>query len=712
MNLLISSRWIPNGNNNSPIRQKQAYNEIMIGNSKHKLISVLLLCFIVFLIAGCDNSIPEAKYSITFDANGGSWPEGTEIVVEVPAGNPIWDSRPAVPERSGFNFSGWFSDKAAVKPYDPNSIVSSDAVLYAGWSRHSVYRVEFDTEGGSTLAPQLVSSGNHLTRPEDPEKKGYIFYGWSLDGSDTLFDFATPIRSSITLHAIWKEARNIVFAYSLPSSLDSKVSLSAIPGAETIENGKTIESPEVSLSYNGTSFNFLGWFEKDSAVPFDFSSAIERDVTLYAKWEEYAISGSGEYIVYSEAGLLKWAEEGSGKSCTLIADIKLSEDWVPIGSEASPYNAVFDGNSHEISSLKISGDGDYHGLFGFVGSSGSVKNLTITGIGIYGSDAAGGIAGENLGRIENCHTYGTIQETGIAGGGIAGRNRGTIADCSSDTDIKSFGDAGGISGVSYGIIDTCTASGTISGEYAIGGISGLNLDGGKISSSIFSGQVTDGYYAGGIAGCNDTGSTISECSFTGRINDMDWYIGGIAGLNSQNSIIEKCSSSGEIIGVSETGGIVGHNYAGSIYASSFSGTLSSETIGGGIAGISLGPVEACYFSGTVNCREIAGGIVGHNQFHKVTACYSTGKITGTTTIGSIVGQNERGTIASCYWQGDSTLSGTGLNHSETPVDIHRVPDESTWEEAMIDMNKALSGTPYAYSSNAGDEKLPLIITEY
>ena len=701
--------WQKRKINNHIFVQKRVYNEIMTENSKHKLISILLSCFIVFLIAGCDSSIPEAKCSITFNANGGSWTDGTEVVIEVPQGSLIWDSRPEVPKRSGFNFCGWFSDKAATKPYDPNSIVSSDTVLYAGWSRHSVYRVEFDTDGGSTLAPQLVSSGNRLIRPDDPEKEGYIFYGWSLDGSDILFDFETPIRSNITLHAVWKEARNIAFAYDLPSSLDGNVELSALPSPETIEDGKTIESPAVSLSYNGTSFRFLGWFEKDSNEPFDFSSAIDRDITLYAKWEEYAISGTGEYIVYSESGLLKWADEGSGKSCTLIADIKLSADWIPIGSEEAPYNTIFDGNNHKISVLRISGDEDYHGFFGFVGSSGIVKNLTITEIEIYGSDSAGGIAGENLGRIENCHTYGTIQETGIAGGGIAGRNRGTIANCSSDADLKSFGDAGGISGVNYGILDACSASGTISGEYAIGGVSGLNLDGGSISSALFSGQIADGYYAGGIAGCNDTGSTISECSFTGRINDMDWYIGGIAGLNSQSSVIEKCSSSGEIIGISETGGIVGHNYAGFIYASSFSGTLSSETIGGGIAGISMGPVEACYFSGTVECNDIAGGIVGTNQFYKITACYSTGKISGNTTVGSIAGQNERGTITACYWQNESTLSGTGLNHSETPVDIHRVPDEATWEEAMTDMNRALSDSKYAYSSNTGDAKMPLII---
>ena len=167
-------------------------------------------------------------HSVTFDANGGHWADGTsEFSAEVPDGAPIWDYRPDVPARGGYSFAGWFADKAASDPYDPDSLVTSDATLYAGWSKNTVYRITFDTEGGSSLAPQLVPEGRTARQPQNPEKAGYAFIGWSLDGT-SLFSFSTPIRSNMTLHAIWKEAKRIAFSFDLPASLDNEVSKKAL----------------------------------------------------------------------------------------------------------------------------------------------------------------------------------------------------------------------------------------------------------------------------------------------------------------------------------------------------------------------------------------------------------------------------------------------------------------------------------------------------
>ena len=681
--------------------------------SRKFCINLVLIIGIAVLVSACDPPhIEPAMHSVTFDANGGHWADGTsEFSAEVPDGAPIWDYRPDVPARGGYSFAGWFADKAASDPYDPDSLVTSDATLYAGWSKNTVYRITFDTEGGSSLAPQLVPEGRTARQPQNPEKAGYAFIGWSLDGT-SLFSFSTTIRSNMTLHAIWKEAKRIVFSYDLPASLDKTALLSEVPDAMDIPYGETVGSlPSVSLSYGGTEFRFLGWFEKGSDEPFDPSATIDRNIALHGRWEEYAISSSGGYIVYGESGLETWSASSPSLSCTLIADITLAGEWTPIGSSSVPYSAVFDGNGHIISGLMIASDSDHNGLFGYIGESGTVRNLMLSGISIKGSDSAGGIAGENLGRIENCHISGTLEESGIAEGGIAGRNRGTITGCSSSAISHGNGDAGGIAGINYGIIENCTGSGTISGEYVIGGIAGLNADGAVITECSFSGQVTDGYYAGGIAGCNDNGSSISKCSFTGSISDMDWYIGGIAGLSSQESVIRECSSSGVIIGKEEAGGIVGYNFAAYVYASSFSGSVGSNTICGGIAGISLGPMIGCYSSGTVRCNSTAGGIAGINRLQEMAACYSTGIVSGGDTVGTIAGLNEKGTITACFFSGNEGMESLGRNIATASVDTERIDGDTTWEDAMADMNKALSGNGYSYILNTGEDKetFPLII---
>ena len=192
---------------------------------------------------------------------------------------------------------------------------------------------------------------------------------------------------------------------------------------------------------------------------------------------------------------------------------------------------------------------------------------------------------------------------------------------------------------------------------------------------------------------------------------MDWYIGGIAGLNSLESTIELCTSSGNITGKDEAGGIVGYNFAGYVYACSFSGTVHSDTICGGIAGISMGLLEACYSSGTVSADNTAGGIAGINRFHEMTGCYSTGNTTATDKAGNIAGLNENASISASYWQNDNDLQGIGSSMSSKTVDVYEIGDEHTWENAMSNMNTAISGSGFRYIINTGEgaERTPLKI---
>ena len=684
----------------------------MIQNKNHLNIFILIvIALTVFFMASCDgNPVPEQKHQVIFDANGGKWNDGSIFTVEIADGEPIWDYRPSVPHRSGYNFKGWYSDKTATKPYDPNSVITEDTILYAGWTKHRVYKVTFEAEGGTAVAPQLVSRGGKVPEPASPEKDGYAFAGWTMDtATGILFDFSTPITSNITLYAIWKEARTITFSFDLPATLNPDAVLSPIPEPIKAIEGETANSPAVTLEYNGTRFRFLGWFESGKETPFDFSQPVENDVKLTAKWEDYAISANGTFITYNESGLIKWASTAS--SCMLIADITLTEDWTAVSSAASPYSAIFDGNNHTITGLNIAEDTGHQGFFSYIGTNGYMKNLLITSSHIKGSDSSGTIAGENKGRIENCHVSGSVEESGIASGGIAGYNRGTIINCSAIITAKGNGDVGGISGVNYGTIESCQASGTIAGEYAIGGITGLNTNNARIISTVFSGTIADGYYAGGIAGCNDLSSMISSCVFSGTIEDNDWYIGGIAGLNSQESVIENCTSAGNITGKEETGGVVGYNFAASVYGSSFSGNVSSNTIAGGIAGISMGPVEGCYASGTIKCNSTGGGITGINRFHEMTGCYFTGSVQSGEKGGIITGLNEKADIILCCWQGKTKISTIGENLPASQVSIYEISSGYSWDDAMSEMNNALSSSAFTYEKNTGENsaEFPLII---
>ncbi len=69
----------------------------------------------------------------------------------------------------------------------------------------SVYKVSFDTDGGSAVATQYIDPNDKATKPADPTKAGDTFVKWVKvkNGTETDWDFNTPVTENITLRAKW-----------------------------------------------------------------------------------------------------------------------------------------------------------------------------------------------------------------------------------------------------------------------------------------------------------------------------------------------------------------------------------------------------------------------------------------------------------------------------------------------------------------------------
>lgn len=61
--------------------------------------------------------------------------------------------------------------------------------------------VSFKTNGGTIIQDVSVKKGNKVKEPEAPEKRGYTFDGWYLDGKK--YDFKSEVKGDITLVAKW-----------------------------------------------------------------------------------------------------------------------------------------------------------------------------------------------------------------------------------------------------------------------------------------------------------------------------------------------------------------------------------------------------------------------------------------------------------------------------------------------------------------------------
>ena len=100
--------------------------------------------------------------TVTFDSNGGS------DLSPVYVGNGGHVLEPAAPTRSGYTFTGWYSDADLTTAWDFDAdTVSGDMTLYAGWRVNSTPSPSHPTPGITVEDPA------HGTVTVDPQKPGY-----------------------------------------------------------------------------------------------------------------------------------------------------------------------------------------------------------------------------------------------------------------------------------------------------------------------------------------------------------------------------------------------------------------------------------------------------------------------------------------------------------------------------------------------------------
>ncbi len=391
--------------------------------------------------------------------------------------------------------------------------------------------------------------------------------------------------------------------------------------------------------------------------------------------------------------------KGEGEYFRITNDIDLSStygrgktSWTPIGSSSVPFRGTLDGGGHKISGLYISdsaslfgflfnplsGNSPCQGLFGSIGESGTVMNLSVTGSIKCTADYAGIIAGKCDGRIYNCFAAGDITANGRSVsvgdpsdiphgdyvGGIAGECSGTLSLCGSAVTINADGSyVGGIVG-KYGnnLLSVCTvhknyenitSSITAKGNY-VGGIVGeIGTGGGAVSLGVTACEsgaaVSGGDHVGGIAGNMNGGavaenpeeslensSAIGGCTNSGAVKGGN-YIGGIAG-EAATAVVENCMSTGEVSGKAEVGGITGR---------AANGVMISCGVGGSVSGEG----------------DNVGGITGSSENETVSNSYLLMEVdvTGGKNVGGIVGSAKNVEITNCYIAGGGTITGSGEN---------------------------------------------------
>ena len=194
-------------------------------------------------------------------------------------------------------------------------------------------------------------------------------------------------------------------------------------------------------------------------------------------------------------------------------DAATNGGWMPIATNSTNLDAVFEGNGNTIANLYSRGDGE-RGLFGSIGRDATIRNVGIIDGAIYGGDSP-----DDIGLLAGVNERGTIiasYAAGVADGGdrrdtvgvLVGENSGTIA-ASYATGNAHGGEGrntvGGLVGRNSGTIAASYAAGSASGGEGIDTIGGLvGENSGTIAASYATGSADGGGgeddLAGGLAG--------------------------------------------------------------------------------------------------------------------------------------------------------------------------------------------------------------------
>ena len=361
------------------------------------------------------------------------------------------------------------------------------------------------------------------------------------------------------------------------------------------ENTLIINSIEdlVFFAYDVTNENNYSGKTVKLGTSLDFNSTKSYVDPLRTDYGKYGYNGELKTLLTTEEGFIP---------------IGIGSDEVGINS----FSGTFDGQNNQIINLYINEKDETDSKIGlFSVNYGSIENLNLVNLSLARYEEQGSLTGGLVGqnrtdaKINNCNVSGKININGVGtAAGIAGHNMGVIENCGNLADIKIESKGKELEGCGIGGIVTSNA-GSIKKCFNKGNLD-MILEGNLTKRTIIS--------AGGVA--SSSGKITEECYNLGNINvdfngsgeqTLEVQVGGVCGNLGPNQIISNCYNIGNVT-------------ANSNKEELFVAGITSK----GISGEESPEIKNCYNIGNVygSCseRKYIGGIASLLSA-KITNCY-------------------------------------------------------------------------------------------
>ncbi len=194
-------------------------------------------------------------------------------------------------ELNKFKIIHWFSDGTEPGDYE---VFSSDRMeIRDGYiiletnhfSEYAVcteyvpkaeYTITFDTAGGTEIAPITLESGAEITPPENPQKEGYTFIGWSPEIPDTMPD------EDITVVAVYEKI-DIPDEPENPTATVTGIEIIALPKKTSYAykaDSLDLNGIAVKVTYSDGKSEIITDTEKIEAYGFNADSVGTKTITV------------------------------------------------------------------------------------------------------------------------------------------------------------------------------------------------------------------------------------------------------------------------------------------------------------------------------------------------------------------------------------------------------------------------------------------------
>ena len=154
----------------------------------------------------------------------------------------------------GWNFLGW-KEETAENYYDFSAPVTKDLVLIADSTMLPVYKIIYDSLGGSKVGNTIVLTTENTAKITNsvPFREGFNFLGWNTakDGTGLEYkagDEITLETDEVTLYAIWEDTSSVSYKIdSYVAKAAAFLSEEAIPGVSNMLLTIAVITTAVSL---------------------------------------------------------------------------------------------------------------------------------------------------------------------------------------------------------------------------------------------------------------------------------------------------------------------------------------------------------------------------------------------------------------------------------------------------------------------------------